>query len=129
MIAAEGIPAQTVAPKFTGRFNKGVDYVGDLVNSRKSLMRISLVIDNAIMYPFREPQAMFTLGASFLLADHKQVNQKACWPSQGRPPTTWSMIIGLAEADGDALVMAKEIYAAARRWQTTHRTVSHCRRY
>jgi hypothetical protein len=29
-IADEGIPVQTIAPKFTGRFNKGVDYVGDL---------------------------------------------------------------------------------------------------
>ncbi len=29
-IAAEGIPGQTIAPKFTGRFNKGVDYVGDV---------------------------------------------------------------------------------------------------
>src|SRR6516162_2192988 len=28
-IADEGIPIQTIAPKFTGRFNKGVDYVGD----------------------------------------------------------------------------------------------------
>ena len=28
-IAREQIPAQTIAPKFTGRFNKGVDYVGD----------------------------------------------------------------------------------------------------
>ena len=30
MIADERIPAQTIAPKFTGRFNKGVDYVGDI---------------------------------------------------------------------------------------------------
>jgi hypothetical protein len=29
-IADEKIPVQTIAPKFTGRFNKGVDYVGDL---------------------------------------------------------------------------------------------------
>src|SRR5205814_4623334 len=29
-IADERIPAQTIAPKFTGRFNKGVDYVGDV---------------------------------------------------------------------------------------------------
>jgi len=29
-IAQEGIPAQTIAPKFTGRFNKGVDYVGEV---------------------------------------------------------------------------------------------------
>lgn len=27
-IADEGIPVQTLAPKFTGRFNKGVDYSG-----------------------------------------------------------------------------------------------------
>ncbi|MCA1760250.1 MAG: tagaturonate epimerase family protein, partial [Bacteroidales bacterium] len=30
MIADDNIPAQTIAPKFTGRFNKGVDYVGDV---------------------------------------------------------------------------------------------------
>ena len=30
MIADEDIPIQTIAPKFTGRFNKGVDYVGDV---------------------------------------------------------------------------------------------------
>ena len=30
-IADKKIRAQTIAPKFTGRFNKGVDYVGDLV--------------------------------------------------------------------------------------------------
>ena len=29
-VADEGIRIQTLAPKFTGRFNKGVDYVGDL---------------------------------------------------------------------------------------------------
>jgi len=30
MIAEEGIPIDTIAPKFCGRFNKGVDYEGDL---------------------------------------------------------------------------------------------------
>jgi hypothetical protein len=29
-IADEKIPIQTIAPKFTGRFNKGVAYVGDV---------------------------------------------------------------------------------------------------
>ena len=29
-VADEGIPAQTIAPRFSGRFNKGVDYVGDV---------------------------------------------------------------------------------------------------
>jgi hypothetical protein len=30
-IADAGIPIQTIAPKFSGRFNKGVDYAGDVV--------------------------------------------------------------------------------------------------
>ena len=34
-IAKEGIPIQTIAPKFTGRFNKGVDYVGDVAQFAK----------------------------------------------------------------------------------------------
>ncbi len=34
-LAAENIPLQTIAPKFTGRFNKGVDYVGDVEKFNK----------------------------------------------------------------------------------------------
>jgi len=34
-IAREGVPVQTIAPKFTGRFNKGVDYVGDVAQFEK----------------------------------------------------------------------------------------------
>ena len=29
-LADEGVPVQTIAPKFSGRFNKGVDYVGNV---------------------------------------------------------------------------------------------------
>ena len=29
-VAEEGIPGETIAPRFIGRFNKGVDYVGDV---------------------------------------------------------------------------------------------------
>ena len=39
MIAEESIPVQTIAPKFTGRFNKGVDYVGNLAQFERSLTR------------------------------------------------------------------------------------------
>ena len=34
-IADEKIPIQTIAPKFTGRFNKGVDYVGNVAQFEK----------------------------------------------------------------------------------------------
>ncbi len=34
-LADQNIPLQTIAPKFTGRFNKGVDYVGDVKQFEK----------------------------------------------------------------------------------------------
>src|SRR3989449_9468356 len=44
----EKIPLQTIAPKFTGRFNKGVDYVGDLVQFEKEFSEDLAVIAFAI---------------------------------------------------------------------------------
>ena len=38
-VADEGIRIQTIAPKFTGRFNKGVDYVGDLAKFCRRIQR------------------------------------------------------------------------------------------
>ncbi len=43
-IADEKIPAQTIAPKFTGRFNKGVDYVGNLEQFKKEFIEDIAVI-------------------------------------------------------------------------------------
>jgi hypothetical protein len=40
MLGEEKIPAQTIAPKFSGRFNKGVDYVGDPCSLPQSLRLI-----------------------------------------------------------------------------------------
>ena len=45
--ADEGIPIQTIAPKFTGRFNKGVDYVGDVVQFEKEFRDDLAVIAHA----------------------------------------------------------------------------------
>jgi hypothetical protein len=36
-IADEGIPLQTIAPRFSGRFNKGVDYVGNVSQFAKEM--------------------------------------------------------------------------------------------
>src|ERR1039457_2676082 len=47
-IADEQIPVQTIAPKFTGRFNKGVDYVGDVVQFEKEFSEDVAVIAFAI---------------------------------------------------------------------------------
>ena len=47
-IADAGIPIQTIAPKFTGRFNKGVDYVGDVIQFEKEFLSDIAVIAHAV---------------------------------------------------------------------------------
>ncbi len=47
-LADENIPLQTIAPKFTGRFNKGVDYIGDVKQFEKEFNDDLAVIAFAI---------------------------------------------------------------------------------
>ena len=47
-LADEQVPMQTIAPKFTGRFNKGVDYVGDVGKFEKEFQDDLAVIAFAI---------------------------------------------------------------------------------
>jgi hypothetical protein len=119
MIAREGIPAQTVAPKFTGRFNKGVDYVGDLTRFEKEFDEDLSVIAFAI----RE----FALPATLKLSVHSGSDKFSLYPIINRllqkhgcglhvktAGTTWlEEVIGLAEAGGAGLRLAQEIYAGA----------------
>ena len=44
LVAEEGIPAQTIAPRFSGRFAKGVDYAGDVERFARELDRCLCVI-------------------------------------------------------------------------------------
>lgn len=119
MIHQHGIPAQTIAPKFTGRFNKGVDYVGDVSQFRKEFEEDLLVIDHAI----RE----FGLPDNLKLSVHSGSDKFSIYPIMGElirkhdkglhvktAGTTWlEEVIGLAMAGGEALEMAKEIYRRA----------------
>ncbi len=115
-IATEGIPAQTIAPKFTGRFNKGVDYVGDIKQFEKEFNEDIAVINFAIKE--------FGLPANLKLSIHsgsdkfsiyapiknalKRFNAGLHLKTAG---TTWlEEIIGLALAGGCGLDIAKEIY-------------------
>lgn len=121
MLAGEKIPAQTVAPKFTGRFNKGVDYVGDLVQFEQEFDEDLSVIAFAI----RE----FGLPGTLKLSVHSGSDKFALYPIIKRlvkkhgsglhlktAGTTWlEEVIGLAEAGGEGLAIAQEVYAAAHR--------------
>ncbi len=118
-IADEGIPAQTIAPKFTGRFNKGVDYVGDLAQFEKEFHDDLAVIAFAI--------EKYGLPATLKLSVHSGSDKFSLYPIIRRAlpefdaglhlktaGTTWlEELIGLAEAGGDALIFAKGIYADA----------------
>lgn len=118
-LADEGVPVQTVAPKFTGRFNKGVDYVGDLKQFEKEFRDDLAVIAFAI--------AKFGLPASLKLSVHSGSDKFSIYAPIHRAlkdfnaglhlktaGTTWlEEVIGLAESGGDGLALAKEIYAKA----------------
>jgi hypothetical protein len=117
MLADKGVPAQTIAPKFTGRFNKGVDYRGDLQQFAKEFEEDVLVIDYAVKE--------FGLPAELKLSVHSGSDKFSIYPimydilkkhDKGMhiktAGTTWlEEVIGLALAGGDALEVAKKIYA------------------
>ena len=118
-IAAEGIPVQTIAPKFTGRFNKGVDYRGDLEQFEKEFEQDLLVIDEAVK--------TYGLPDNLKLSIHSGSDKFSIYPIMGRliqkydkgihiktAGTTWlEENIGLAVADPEALELAKKIYVGA----------------
>jgi hypothetical protein len=118
-LADEGIPVQTIAPKFTGRFNKGVDYVGNLAQFEKEFCEDLAVIALAVK--------QYGLPASLKLSVHSGSDKFSIYPAIRRSlakfnaglhiktaGTTWlEEIIGLAEAGGGGLALAKEIYAEA----------------
>ncbi len=118
-IADQQIPAQTIAPKFTGRFNKGVDYVGDVAQFEKEFDEDLAVIAFAI----RE----FGLPANLKLSVHSGSDKFSIYAPMARAVrkhdaglhlktagTTWlEEVAGLATAGGDALKLAQEIYEKA----------------
>jgi hypothetical protein len=118
-IADERIPVQTIAPKFTGRFNKGVDYVGDVVQFEKEFSEDLAVIGFAIR--------QYGLPASLKLSVHSGSDKFSIYAPIRRAlgrvgagvhlktaGTTWlEELIGLAEAGGEGLDLAKEVYAQA----------------
>ena len=118
-IADQKIPIQTIAPKFTGRFNKGVDYVGDIKQFEKEFNDDLAVIAFAIR--------QYGLPPSLKLSVHSGSDKFSLYEPMRRAlkkfdagvhiktaGTTWlEELIGLAEAGGDGLEIAKEIYAYA----------------
>jgi hypothetical protein len=115
-IADEKIPAQTIAPKFTGRFNKGVDYVGDVAQFEKEFNQDVAVIDFAIKeFGLPDNLKLSVHSGSDKFSIYEPINKALKRFNAGvhikTAGTTWlEELIGLAEAGGDGLEIAKEIY-------------------
>ncbi len=118
-IADEGIPIQTIAPKFTGRFNKGVDYVGDVEQFGKEFPNDLAVIDYAVKrYGLPDTLKLSVHSGSDKFSIYAPIRESIKKFGAGvhvkTAGTNWlEELIGLAEAGGDGLLLAKDVYAEA----------------
>ncbi|HXE07302.1 MAG TPA: tagaturonate epimerase family protein [Acidobacteriaceae bacterium] len=119
MIADEKIPIQTIAPKFTGRFNKGVDYVGDVQQFTKEFEEDLATIAFAIQkYGLPANLKLSVHSGSDKFSIYKAIHDGAKKFNAGvhlkTAGTNWlEELIGLAESGGTGLEIAKEVYAEA----------------
>ena len=119
LLADEGVRIQTIAPKFTGRFNKGVDYVGDRTQFAVEFNDDLAVIRYAVKH--------YGLPENLKLSVHSGSDKFSLYPIISKAirrtgaglhvktaGTTWlEEVIGLAEAGGDGLGLAQEFYETA----------------
>lgn len=118
-ISDHRIPIQTIAPKFSGRFNKGVDYVGDLAQFKTEFAEdISVIRHAADNYGLPADLKLSVHSGSDKFSIYPTINEVLRQTGAGvhvkTAGTTWlEEIIGLAEAGGDGLALAKEIYSEA----------------
>ncbi len=113
------IPVQTIAPKFSGRFNKGVDYEGDIAQFGKEFEEDILVIDYAVkqfglpenlklsVHSGSDKFSIYPVMASVIKKHNKGIHIKTAG-------TTWlEEVIGLSIAGEKGLKIAKTIYRKA----------------
>lgn len=112
-----GVEIQTIAPKFTGLFAKGVDYIGNVAQFALEFEQDVAVTQFAVKE--------LGLPASLKLSVHSGSDKFAIYPAMRKAihkfnagihvktaGTTWlEEVIGLAEGEGEGLAIAKEIYA------------------
>ncbi len=119
MVSDARIPIQTIAPKFTGRFNKGVDYVGNLEQFKKEFNDDLATIAFAVRtYELPENLKLSVHSGSDKFSIYRVIHDAVKRFDAGvhlkTAGTTWlEELIGLAEAGGSGLALAKEVYADA----------------
>jgi len=118
-LAEHRLPVQTIAPKFTGSFLKGIDYVGDI-----QAFAVEFAADLAVVAFAR---TSFGLPEGLKLSVHSGSDKFSLYPIMHKAlvkaksglhlktaGTTWlEEVIGLAAAGGEGLRLAKDLYAGA----------------
>ena len=118
-MAREAIPVATVAPKFTGEFLKGIDYVGDIKRFSREFEEDLAILEFA--------KQSFSLPAALKLSIHSGSDKFSLYPIMHRAikkagagihlktaGTTWlEEVIGLAAAGGEGLAFVKALYRDA----------------
>lgn len=118
-LADEGVPLQAIAPRFCGRFKKGVDYEGNVERFSREVEEHMCVLAHAA----RE----FGLPENLKLSVHSgsdkfslygplrnALRRRGAGLHVKTAGTTWlEELAGLAESGGEGLRIAKEIYRTA----------------
>jgi hypothetical protein len=118
-LARENIPVMTVAPKFSGEFLKGIDYVGNIEQFAKEFEADLAVLEFA--------KAEFSLPSGLKLSIHSGSDKFSLYPIMHRAiqalnvgihlktaGTTWlEEVVGLASVGGTALEFVKALYREA----------------
>lgn len=118
-IADEGIPAQTIAPRFSGRFNKGVDYVGDVAQFTREFQADVAVVKlacNRLKLPSNLKLSVHSGSDKFKIYSpiRNILKKTGAGLHLKTAGTTWlEEVIGLADAGGDGLAIAKDVYCNA----------------
>jgi len=118
-LADAGIPVQTIAPRFSGRFNKGVDYVGDVGRfEREFEADVAMVAHARRHYGLPEELKLSVHSGSDKFSIYAPMRRALAKSGAGlhlkTAGTTWlEELIGLAEAGGEGLQLARDVYRGA----------------
>lgn len=115
-----GVEIQTIAPRFSGRFNKGVDYQGDIEVFRREFEADLLVLRYAVEH--------FGMPDNLKLSIHSGSDKFSIYPVMGdlirqydagihvkTAGTTWlEEVIGLCLSDREGVTFVQNLYLEAR---------------
>ncbi len=118
-LSDEGVSLQTIAPKFTGRFNKGVDYEGDLLQFEKEFNEDLCILAHA--------SKTYGLPDNLKLSVHSGSDKYSIYPIIRKAlkqtgaglhiktaGTTWlEELVGLAESGDEGVQCVRYLYCRA----------------